>query len=427
MERIHFIGIKGTGMSALALLLKDIGYEIQGSDYTEYFFTEDKLIENGIKIYNLNEDKITKEMIIVVGNAFLNHLEHQTAIELGCEIYTYQEIVSLIAQNNIAIGVTGTHGKTTTTSIIANIFKSQRNTSYLIGEGTGMGVKNSQFFIFEACEYRRNFLSYFPDLLVISNIEYDHPDYYTSLNDVKSAFNQAAQQANIVVVNGDDKNIDFKHSKIITFGLKDHNDYQGYDIQYQDLKMIFKVRLPNNKSIKITTKLVGEHNVYNILSAIAVSDYMQLEIDKVVKSIENFDGVTRRFEEHQYNEQILINDYAHHPTEIKAAINAVRMKYPDKKLVVLFQPHTFTRTETFLNEFGEALSLADKVYLYEIFASAREHQGSITIEDLVSKIEKSEIINKEMVVEIFNKLDECVIIFMGAGITDKLMFMYMQQ
>src|SRR5574344_2149369 len=204
----HFIGIKGTGMSALAQILFDLGYEVQGSDKPDHFFTEAPLLEKGIKVLEFNPDNIKPDMIVIQGNAFRDiHPEVVRAKELGCKIYSYQEMVGRLTNMFKTITIAGCHGKTTTTAMLSHVLDHIEGCNYLIGDGTGHASKDNEYFALEACEYKRHFLSYNPYYAIITNIELDHTDYYKDINDVIDAFNSFANKAKkAVIMCGDDNN-----------------------------------------------------------------------------------------------------------------------------------------------------------------------------------------------------------------------------
>ncbi|MDF2699705.1 MAG: murC [Haloplasmataceae bacterium] len=423
MAKFHFIGIKGAGMSSLACLLHDYGHEVRGSDVLDYFFTMKKLEKRNILMLPFSVSNIDKSYIIIVGNAFLDNEEHLLAKELGCEIYTYYEYLGILSKRFNSIGITGSHGKTTTTNLIRQILEYKDNINYLIGDGQGGGNSDTDLFVFEACEYRRHFLYYFPKMAVITNLDFDHPDYYKDIYDVRDAFVDYINQSEIIVYNGDDellKTIIPKNKKTISFGLNPKNEFYAENISndanYTSFDLYYNSKYKTN--IKIPT--FGIHSVYNALAAISATWQFIGNIEIIKDRLFKYIKSERRFQEKLLsNNQIIINDYAHHPKEIKATIEAAMCKYPFKKIIVYFQPHTYTRTITFLKEFGESLSQANKVYLREIFSSAREHNQIISINDLGKIIDKSQVINDNSYVDEFQKYKEAVIIFMGAGDIDR--------
>jgi len=429
METYHLIGIKGAGMSSLACLLSDFGHTVQGSDVLEDFFTSKNLELKNINIYPFNESNIKKEYIILVGHAFIDQLEHQYAKQLGCKIYTYYEYLGILSKKFKSIAISGSHGKTTTTNLVRQLLSKKEDINYLIGDGQGGGNDKSDLFVFEACEYQRHFLHYFPKIALITNIDYDHPDYYKDIQDVQSAFKQFILQSNQIVYNGDDillKEIIPSDKEKISYGLSKTNDYYAENISndhhytYYDLyikcKFIGKIKIP----------LYGIHSIYNSLAAIAVCHFLKINIEDMKISLASFERSKRRFEEHICGNQIIISDYAHHPNEIKATIEAVNAKFPYKKIIIYFQPHTYTRTISFLKDFALTLRLADKVYLREIFSSAREQQKTISVDDLSILIKDCEVINDNSYLDILKSYKNSVIIFMGAGDIDKYCMIYLE-
>lgn len=193
MTHYHFVGIKGSGMSSLAQIMHDLGHEVQGSDIDQYVFTEDALRNKGVKILPFNPDNIQKGMVVIQGNAFSDeHEEIVRAKELGLEIIDYPTFLGHVIEQYTSVAVTGAHGKTSTTGLLSHVMNGDKRTSFLIGDGTGLGIPQSEYFAFEACEYRRHFLSYHPDYAIMTNIDFDHPDYFKDIDDVTSAFQEMA-------------------------------------------------------------------------------------------------------------------------------------------------------------------------------------------------------------------------------------------
>ncbi|MBO0440162.1 UDP-N-acetylmuramate--L-alanine ligase [Candidatus Enterococcus ikei] len=419
----HFVGIKGSGMSSLALVLFEKGYKVQGSDVKEYFFTQRDLEKSGITILPFNADNVTKDMIIIAGNAFPDtHEELVRAKELGAEIIRYHDFISRFIQPYTSIAVTGSHGKTSTTGLLSHILTGIAPTSYLIGDGTGHGDPNAEFFAFEACEYRRHFLAYSPDYAIMTNIDFDHPDYFKSIEDVFSAFQTMAEQVKkAIFAYGDDKYLRQLKTEVPVYyyGLADDDDIQAKNIQRTTQGSSFDVYHDENLVGHFVLPAFGQHNIMNALGVIAVAYFEKLDMKKVADEMLTFEGVKRRFTEKKVSDMIIVDDYAHHPTEIIATIDGARQKYPDKEIIAVFQPHTFTRTIALMDEFAEALDLADAVYLCDIFGSAREQQGDVKIEDLGNKIKKGGQVIKEENVSPLLDHENAVMVFMGAGDVQK--------
>ncbi len=427
MTIYHFVGIKGSGMSALAQILHDMNFQVQGSDVEKRFFTQIALEQAGIKILPFQKENIKPGMTIIAGNAFPDtHEEIQEAMELGLPIVRYHRFLGDFMKRFSSIAVTGAHGKTSTTGLLAHVMGGARPTAFLIGDGTGKGDENAEYFAFEACEYRRHFLSYFPDYAIMTNIDFDHPDYFANIDDVFSAFQEMAWQVGKgIFACGDDEHLQKIQAKVpvLFYGFGDENDFQARNVTVTTEGTTFDVFIRNTFYDTFTIPSFGDHNILNALAVIAICQYEEISPEIVRTQFMTFEGVKRRFSEKKLDSQILIDDYAHHPTEIKATINSARQKYPDREIVAVFQPHTFSRTQAFLADFAESLNMADKTYLCEIFGSAREIHGKLSIKDLQDKIPNSEIILEEDTTPLKNH-ENSVIIFMGAGDVQKFQTAY---
>lgn len=427
MTIYHFVGIKGSGMSALAQILHDMGMKVQGSDYEKHFFTQIALERAGIPIFPFQKENIQPGMTVIAGNAYPDtHEEIQEAMKLGLPVIRYHRFLGDFIKNFVSVAVTGSHGKTSTTGLLAHVFSGVKPTAFLIGDGTGKGEKDAEYFVFEACEYRRHFLSYFPDYAIMTNIDFDHPDYFANIDDVFAAFQEMAWQVKKgIIAYGDDEQLQKIQAKVpvLFYGFGEENDFQARNIEKTTTGTNFEVFVRNTYFGSFSIPTFGNHNVLNALAVIALCHYENLDTEIVKEMLKTFKGVKRRFTEKIVNNQILIDDYAHHPTEIKATIDAAKQKYPDREIVAVFQPHTFTRTQTFLNEFAESLSLANKVYLCDIFGSARENFGKLSIHDLQKKIEDSTILD-ESNTYLLNTHPNAVILFMGAGDIQKFQKAY---
>ena len=424
MSKYHFIGIKGSGMSSLAQIAYDMGNEVQGSDEETYFFTQEKLEQRNIPMYYYGAENIKEGYEVILGNAFNEtHVEYRRAKELGLPTYTYSQFLGKLLSEVTSIAVTGAHGKTTTTTMASNIFKHNHVTSYLIGDGTGHGEKNSEYMVAEACEYYRHFLAYRPDYAVVTNIDFDHPDYFNDEHDMFDAFQSFVNQVkNTVVICGDDRlasQLKPANAKTIKYGFNEENDYQIKNVQTTSEHSKFDVYKNSELLGTFTMAVFGLHDISNATAAIALADINGISVEKIQESLDQYKPAERRFSEHKIGNNVIVDDYAHHPSEIKATIDSARRKYEGKEVIAIFQPHTYTRTAKFLNEFAESLETADKVFLCPIFASVREKEKIVGIEDLQKVTKGAQIINSE---NDFDKLnfDNSVFLFMGAGNINKL-------
>lgn len=414
----HFIGIKGTGMSALAQIMKSLGYEVQGSDKPDHFFTEAGLLEKGIKILNFSKENIKEDMVIVQGNAFKDdHEEVVRAKGLGLKIYTYQEMVGRLTEMFMTIGVSGCHGKTTTTAMMAHVLGNIVGTNYLIGDGSGFASKENKYFCLEACEYKRHFLAYTPYYAIITNIELDHIDYYKDIDDVISAYQEYANKAEkMVIACGDDP---YTHTlevnpPIFYYGLNDDNDIIAKDVEYHNEGTSFDVFVEDNYYGHFDLPLFGKHMLLNALAVISVCYYERLEAKDVAKYLKTFKGAKRRFKENVIGDIVTIDDYAHHPTEVKVTIKAARQKYPDKKIVAILKTHTLSRTKEMADEFVEALNLADDAYVMDVGVD-REEIGydDVDYHVILDKLRNGKYMSLDKVDELL-KYENAVLIFMSS-------------
>ena len=418
-KQIWFIGIKGTGMAALALVLKDLGFDVAGSDIAKYTFTQEPLIKAGIKISSFAADNIKDNgQVIVKGNAFkADNVEVQACESKNVTWQSYPDTVEEIIKMHTSIGVSGTHGKTSTTGLLAHVLGEAAPTSYLIGDGEGKGVKNSRFFVYEADEYRRHFLAYHPDYQIMTNIDFDHPDYFKDQSDYTSAFQTAARQTQkgLFVWGGNSrlKQLKADYPKY-TYGFDSDDDFQAVAITRSTQGSSFTVLNHGQNIGHFTIHLFGDHNILNATAVIAVAYTEKIPLADIQQGLLTYQGAKRRFSEKDFKDINIIDDYAHHPTEMRATIQAARQKFPDKRLVVVFQPHTFSRTKKYASDFEEILRGVDKAYITPIYASAREKSGDITSDDLVAKIPGAEVIDLDNIADLAQNKDS-VIVFMGAG------------
>ena len=419
----YLIGIKGTGMSALAGILKDLGYEVKGSDNDNHYFTEEGLKEKNIEVLSYDPKNIQEGMYIIKGGAIKDdNPEVQRALELGLKIHPYEEMVAKLTTMFQTITIAGCHGKTTTTSMLSHVLDELRGANYLIGDGTGHANKENKYFVLEACEYKRHFLAYHPYYAIITNIDLDHVDYYQDIDDVISAYTEYANNAEkMVIACGDDP---YTHSlevdkPIFYYGLDEDNDIIAKEEEYTENGTSFDVFIEDNYYGHFDLKLFGKHMLLDALAVISFCYYERLEAKEVSKTLKTFEGAKRRFTEYPVLDNIVIDDYAHHPAEIRATLKAVNQKYPDKKTVVVFGPHTYSRTKAFKDDYIDVLSKVDKTYIMDIYG-ARENQEDfdITSEDLIKEIPNSESISKDQIDKLLGAHNSVIIFMSPNDITD---------
>ena len=385
---IHFIGIGGISMSGLAEILLTEGFTVSGSDMHRSPLTE-TLEQKGITVsYRQTPANLTDDIDLIVHTAAIGagNPELSAAVEKGIPCLTRAQLLGQMMRNyKMPVAVSGTHGKTTTTSMIAEILlKADTDPTLSIGGilrsiGGNIRIGKSDYFVTEACEYTNSFLEFFPKIGIILNIEEDHLDFFHGIDEIRDSFHRFAAllpEDGTLIVNGTIDGLETVIKKlpcrIITFGDDPSFDYSFDHLTFDDAACpAFTLHTRGGQTRTVTLSVPGEHNVYNALAALALSDLLGLPTDTVLDALRDFHGTDRRFE---YKGQIggvtVIDDYAHHPTEITATLQAAQ-NYPHNTLWCVFQPHTYSRTKAFLPEFAQALALADRVVLADIYA-ARE-------------------------------------------------------
>ena len=402
---IHFIGIGGISMSGLAEILLKEGFTVSGSDSKKSPLTK-KLEKDGAVIhYGQSADNITDDIDCVVYTAAINRHNPELMEAVGRKIpmLTRAELLGQLMKNyETPIAVSGTHGKTTTTSMISHILlEAGTDPTISVGGilkaiGGNIRVGNSGTFLTEACEYTNSFLHFFPKVGVILNIEEDHLDFFKDLEDIRHSFHQFAAllpSDGTLVINGDIK--DYMEicsgldCSIVTYGSSPAFDYTASDIRYdEEGHASFELLKKGKNAGRIALSVSGDHNVSNALAAIAVSDLLDISADTIRKGLLSFTGTDRRFEyKGTFNGVTVIDDYAHHPTEIAATLKAAQHT-PHNAVWCVFQPHTYTRTKAFFHEFAEALSHADHLILSDIYAARETDTLGVSSEALADEAKK---------------------------------------
>lgn len=409
-EKIYFVGIGGISMSGLAEILADAGFTVSGSDRSSSAITQG-LEAKGIKVfYGQKYENITSDIDCVVFTSAIrpDNPEYKAAQELGLKTLTRAELLGQIMKNySIPVAVSGTHGKTTTTSMISEILlAADVNPTLSIGGvlptiGGNVRVGGPEYFVTEACEYTNSFLSFFPKVSIITNIEADHLDFFKDLDDIRNSFRKFAQllpDDGALIIGGDiecyKEITDGLGCKVITYGLEKTDaygnpmDYYPENITYNELGRASFTVVSKDERREVSLQVPGEHNVINALGAIALADAIGISHEQSAASVHNFKGTDRRFEYKGVVDGItVIDDYAHHPTEIEATLK-VAQKIEHNTLWVVFQPHTFTRTKAFMKEFAQALSMADKIVLPDIYPARETDNLGISSATLCEELRK---------------------------------------
>lgn len=377
-KHIHFIGIGGIGMSALARMCLAHGAIVSGSDIADSEILQ-KLKKEGVSIYLTQEkENIASSVDCVVYTLAVDNLnEELSEVRVkGIPLFTYAQMLGEVSKNMFTVAVAGTHGKTTTTAMVADVFlKNNRKPHVIVGSllaqtGSNYIFGEEEIFVVEACEYKRSFLNINPNILVITNIEEDHLDYYKDLDDIHDAFRTLVQKV-------------------------PENGYVICDIGDKKIKPVLdgcKAKIVNSKDfIEDVPDLyvLGEHNVLNSALALGVSKSMNFDIEESKKALEQFRGTWRRLEfKREFGNTKLYDDYAHHPTEIRAEILAFKNRFKDTPVTIIFQPHLYSRTKEHFDMFVEVLSLADHVVLLPIYAAREPHDESISSLMLLDALQK---------------------------------------
>ena len=424
--KYYCIGIKGTGMSTLAQILYDLGNEVSGyDDAKEYKFTQKGLEERNIPIYYDGEHPIDKDTIVTYSVAFKeDHKEMKRVKELGLKIKKYSEIMGDIIDLFESIGVSGTHGKTTTSSLIRHLLENTVGCNYFIGAGDGYAKKDNKYFVVESDEFNRHFTDYHPAYSIITNIEAEHLECYKDIDDIRNTFEIFANQTKkLVVANGDNeevRKINYK-TKVLFYGFNDKNDIVIKNMELLETGSVFDLYMNNEFYGHFDIPLYGSHMVANAAAAITIAKELGLKQETIHNLLETFHNAKRRFAEEKVGDCIIIDDYAHHPTEIKVTLEAVKQKYPNKRLVVVFVPNTYSRTRDFKDEFIDSFKIADKTYLTEIDCNRErpEDYPKITSHIIVDKLASGDMISLDTMDKLKNeKLS--VVCFLGCAPVDKL-------
>lgn len=377
--KYYCIGIKGSGMATLACLLKDLGNEVSGyDDVRDYKFTEKGLDERQIEIFYDGTKELDKDTIITASKAFSeDHKEIKRIKELGFKITPYNEIMGNLTTLFKTISVCGTHGKTTTSSLISHVVDKVLGCNYFIGDGRGHADRKNNLYVIESDEFNKHFLAYHPTISVITNIELEHTECYDGLDDIINTFSKFANinTKELVIACGDNTNIrkiDF-NKKVIFYGEGNDNDYVVKNISVNDKGTSFDIYYNNEVYGSFSVPLYGKHNALNTTACIIVCNLLGIDKEKIVELLSDFHNAERRFQEEIVGDSVIIDDYAHHPTEIKVTLEAAKAKYKDRPLVAIFKPNTYSRTKEFPKEFGDSLNIADYIFVTEV-DSNREKQ-----------------------------------------------------
>jgi len=454
MKSVHFVGVSGIGMSAAADITLHLGIGVSGSAIEENEQTR-RLINRGMKFYlgHRREQIQTPDAVVVSAAVPDGNMEVLEAKRRGIRLYLYAEYLGMLMAVKKGIAVAGTHGKTTTTAMLAGIFThAGLDPTAVCGgvmkeAGSNALCGHGDYFIAEACEFHRSFLSLIPWFAVITNIEPEHLDYYSGIDEIKSAFReflQSTDERGFSVVNGDDRNVREIITTEIATGRNLFTVGYGEENQYKIEAVhrgggLYTVHLSEKEKKLLSTDLFvpGSFNCINAALAAVVALNIGISIESIKKALENFIGTERRFDYlGNRDENPVYSDYAHHPTEIRHYISALKETYPSKKIVIIFQPHQYSRTLLFFNEFISVLQNADIVILTEVYRQRDEESsaGSVTGFDLCNKLREymhervQWVARRDEIISFLrtHRFKDAVVTFMGAGDIDAVAREYMK-
>lgn len=399
---VFFMGIGGISMSGLAEILLSEGFRVSGSDRQKSHLTEALSEKGAVIYYGQKKENLTSDIDLIVYTSAIktDNPEFVAGKELGIPFLTRAQLLGQMMKNyKIPIAISGTHGKTTTTSMLSQILlTADKDPTLSIGGiyqaiGGNIRVGGSDFFVTEACEYTNSFLSFFPKIGIILNIEEDHLDFFKDIDDIRNSFHEFAKLLpadGTLVINGDIPRVqeitDALPCQVVTFGSSSC-DYVPSNIVYDEFgHPSFDLKGPDQKTASYALRVPGLYNVYNATAAIAAARLLGIDDNIIREALSAFSGTDRRFEyKGRMNGITIIDDYAHHPTEITATLHAAE-NYPHKTIWCVFQPHTYSRTKAFLPEFAKALSIADKIVLADIFAAREKDTLGISSRTLQDEI-----------------------------------------
>ncbi len=432
---IHMIGIGGISMSALAHILKYFGYRVTGSDANPSDMTQ-QLIASGIPVaVGQSADNIqSPDLVCYTAAIAQDNPELVKARSLGIPVLERAELLGqIMTLYRFPIAVAGTHGKTTTTSMLSLVLlEAETDPTILVGgvlpqiDGN-LRIGSKDYLVCEACEYVESFLHFHPYLSIITNVEADHMDYFHDLSHIISAFEKFTRLNDpngYIIVNSDDSNtmksVKNAQCKIAYYGIKDKNaDFSAKNVQLDENgHPKFDIYLRGELFLSVHLQVTGEHNVYNSLAVCAAATCMGIERNAIKRGLEAFGGTKRRFEKiGEYNGAEIIDDYAHHPTEIRATLSTAQ-EMPFQKVWCVFQPHTYSRTKAFLPDFAQALQLADRLIVADVYPAREKYDGSIHSCDLAALIPDAVYMNDFDAIERYLKQNiqaGDAVITMGAG------------
>ena len=423
----YFIGIGGIGMSSLAEYMLHVNKNVEGYD-REKSFSSKRLINLGLRIiFSESIEKINlkfkdpKNTLVVFtpaidnNNKILNYF-----ISKKFKVVKRADLLSEIVNSSFCIAIAGTHGKTTTTSILSHILYNSKLkfTSFVGGVikkyKSNIIKKGNDIFIVEADEYDKTFLKIKPNIASILNVDGDHYDIYNDMDDIQNSFKKFTKNLKKNGILFHNSNLEFDG---ISFGKDLKSDARLINLKNHQNKLIFDIQFKKKIFKNIELNMLGDHNAFNAMVAFMIAISLDIEPNCIIKSLKSFPGIMRRFSIELYEPKIFIDDYAHHPNEINSVYNSLKILYPNKKKLVIFQPHLFSRTKDFMNEFAKALEKFDKIALLDIYPAREKPIEGISSRSLLEKINNTNkvLLDKNDIGDLLSNDDHELVISMGAG------------
>jgi len=405
IKSVYMIGIKGVGMTMLAQYLAEQGIKISGSDTAEVFMTDQVLAKAGVLVkLGFFANNLPADVDLIIYSTAYNDTNEEVASAKtsGKKIMTYAEALADIFNQSFGIAVAGSHGKTTTTAWLGFVLsQAGLGPNVMVGarvpqfDGASLSGK-SNLLVAEADEYQNKLAKLKPKMILLNNVDYDHPDFFPDKDSYEKVFKDFVAKLtakDCLVANFDNAVIRQLcvglPAKILSYALETEAEFRAFDIKYQNGRQYFKVKMGDDDLGDFSIALLGHHNIANALAVIVASLELGADLHLVRKALSEFTGTNRRLEKlGQFKQAIIYDDYAHHPAEIKASVEAIRQLYPDKKLTVVFHPHTFSRTKVFLNDFAGSFDNVDRLLVLEVYASARETSSVVGSQALIEAIQK---------------------------------------
>ena len=424
-KKYFFIGIGGIGMSSIARYYNNLGNKIMGYDRVKSDIVE-MLSKEGIKVFNNTDISLipqnfrSQDVIVIYTSAISqNNLYLKYFISNNNKVFKRSEILGKITKNSFCIAVAGTHGKTTTSAILTHLFYKCEESfqsfvgGILKGYETNFISTGSKYSIVEADEYDRSFLQLKPQIGMITSIEKDHLDIYGDFKSLKETFNLFTNNISGTIFYSSE----IEGLKGLSYSINSKTNYYATNISVEENGYRFDLIAPNNEYMNIEFNQIGSHNLLNAVGAFSIAHYLGLDENKLIEALADFKGVHRRMDVFRLGNKIVIDDYAHHPSEINAVLNSIKDKYKDLEVGVIFQPHLFSRTKDLLDDFAKVLSKFDEVYLLDIYPAREEPIEGINSNVLLEKIicKKKDIIKIESINQKIESIESDIIAVLGAG------------